>query len=147
DELLRMGFWFNSPAKLCLRANSLRTTRENLLELLRAANVEARPGTRPESSWLEETAFIQRLPGFHEGLFAVQDESAIAAAVLLDPQPGERVLDLCAAPGGKTTHLAALMKNKGRVLATDVDGERLRRVDESCQRLGVDIVETRTIAR
>lgn len=147
DELLRMGFWFNAPAKICLRANFLRTTRDGLLEALAAANIEASGGTQPEAIWLEETTFIQRLPGFQEGLFAVQDESAMAAAALLDPQPGDRVLDLCAAPGGKTTHLAALMKNAGRILATDVDADRLRLVEDSCRRLGVGIVETRILPR
>ena len=147
DELWRLGFWFNAPAKLCLRANLLRTTREQLLALLHEANIKAHAGTQPEAIWLEETTFVQRLPGFHEGHFAVQDESAIAAAALLDPHPGECVLDMCAAPGGKTTHLAALMKNQGRLLATDVDRDRLRRVDESCRRMGVTIVETRVVAR
>ena len=147
DELTRLGFWFNSPAKLCLRVNLLRTTRQHFLEALQAANVEARAGQHPEAVWLEESAFVQRLAGYDEGWFAVQDESAIAAAALLDPQPGQRVLDLCAAPGGKTAHLAALMQNKGRLLATDVDGQRLQRVKETCRRLGVDIVETRVISR
>ncbi len=144
DELIRLGFWFNSPAKLCLRANLLRTTREQLLAVLLAAGIEARAGQQPEAVLLEESAFVQRLPGYDEGWFAVQDESAIAAAALLDPRPGQRVLDLCAAPGGKTAHMAALMQNQGRLLATDVDGERLKRVKETCRRLGVGIVETRS---
>jgi 16S rRNA (cytosine967-C5)-methyltransferase len=146
-ELMRLGFWFNAPAKLCLRVNTLRTTRENLLDLLREAKIEARPGTLPEAVWLDETAFVQRLPGFEAGWFAVQDESAIAAARLLDLRPGQTVLDLCAAPGGKTTHLAALMNNEGRIVATDVDTARLRRVEESCRRLGVTNVETRAVPR
>jgi 16S rRNA (cytosine967-C5)-methyltransferase len=132
---------------MCLRANRLRTTRDELLRVLEAAGVKARAGTQPDAVWLEETTFVQKLPGFAEGWFAVQDESAISAGALLDPQPGERVLDLCAAPGGKTTHLAAVMHNEGRVLATDVDAERLRRVDESCRRMGVTIVETRVLPR
>jgi 16S rRNA (cytosine967-C5)-methyltransferase len=147
EELIRLGFWFNSPAKLCLRVNTLRTTRDQFLESLRAAGVEARAGEHPEAVWLEESAFVQRLPGYHEGWFTVQDESAIAAAALLDPRPGQRVLDLCAAPGGKTAHLAALMQNQGRLLATDVDAERLNRVAETCRRLGVNIVETRVVSR
>src|SRR5262249_2598468 len=113
DQLIGLGFWFNVPAGLCLRVNTLRTTREGLLAPLPEAGVKADAGTPPEAIRLEETTFVQKLPGFHEGWFAVQDESAIAAAALLDPQPGQRVLDLCAAPGGKTTHLAALMKNEG----------------------------------
>ena len=147
EELTRLGFWFNSPAKLCLRVNLLRTTREQFFEALQAAGVEAHAGQHPEAVWLDESAFVQRLPGYDEGWFAVQDESAIAAAALLDPRPGQRVLDLCAAPGGKTAHLAALMQNQGRLLATDVDKERLKRVDETCRRLGVGIVETRVVSR
>jgi 16S rRNA (cytosine967-C5)-methyltransferase len=147
SELMRLGFWFNAPAKLCLRANTLQTTRERLLEALHEAKIEACPGTEPEAIWLEEGAFVQRLPGFEAGWFAVQDESAMAAASLLDPQPGQSVLDLCAAPGGKTTHLAALMKNEGRIVAADVDGERLKRIEEPCRRLGVSIVEPRLVPR
>lgn len=147
EELSRLGFWFDSPAPLCLRVNSLRTRREDLLEALHKANVTARAGIHPDAVWLEESAFVQRLPGFEEGWFAVQDETAMTAATLLDPQPGQRVLDLCAAPGGKTTHLAALMHNEGRILATDVDVQRLARVEESCRRLAVTIVETRILAR
>lgn len=147
DELERLGFWFNSPAKLCLRVNTLKTTRENLLAALEAAHVAARPGSLPEAVWLEDSAFAPRLPGFEEGWFAVQDESAIAAASLLAPQPGERILDLCAAPGGKTTHLAALMQNQGQIVAGDVDRERLRLIEQSCRRLGISIVETRLMPR
>jgi 16S rRNA (cytosine967-C5)-methyltransferase len=147
EELVRLGFWFNSPAKLGLRVNRLRTTREQLLEALQAAGVEASAGSHPEAVWLAESTFVQRLPGFDAGWFAVQDESAIAASTLLDPRPGQRVLDLCAAPGGKTAHLAALMQNQGRLLAADVNGQRLKRIEESCRRLGVDIVETRLISR
>ena len=147
DELVRLGFWFNGPAKLCLRVNTLKSTRDRVLAALEEAGIAARPGSPPEAVWLEESAFARRLPGFEEGWFAVQDESAIAASVLLDPRPGERVLDLCAAPGGKTTHLAALIQNQGRLVASDVHRERLRLVDESCERLGAGIVEARLVSR
>ena len=147
DELVRLGFWFNAPAKMWLRTNRLRTTRDELLAALDATGFKAHPGNAPEAVWLEETTFVQKLPGFEEGWFAVQDESAMAAAALLEPHPGERVLDLCAAPGGKTTHLAALMKNEGRIVATDVDADRLRQVEESCRRMGVTIVETHIVPR
>ncbi len=147
DELEQLGFWFNSPAKLCLRVNTLKTTRDALLAAFENAHVAARPGNWPEAVWLEDSAFVPRLPGFDEGWFAVQDESAIAAGSLLAPRPGERVLDLCAAPGGKTTHLAALMQNQGQIVAADVDRERLRLVEQSCRRLGISIVETRLMPR
>jgi 16S rRNA (cytosine967-C5)-methyltransferase len=147
DELQRLGFWFNSPGKPSLRVNTLRTTRDALLAELHQAQVAAEPGAHPDAIRLAESTFVPKLPGFGEGWFAVQDESALFAATLLDPQPGECVLDLCAAPGGKTAHLAALMQNQGRLLATDVDTTRLARVAETCRRLGIDIVETRKISR
>jgi 16S rRNA (cytosine967-C5)-methyltransferase len=89
---------------------------------------------------------VERLPGFADGWFAVQDESAMQAARLLAPAPGSTVLDLCAAPGTKTTHLAELMGNRGSILAADVDRRRLALVEENCRRLGIDIVETQVVA-
>ena len=94
---------------------------------------------------LEESASIRELPGYAEGWFTVQDQSAMRVASALDPQPGWRVLDLCAAPGGKTTHLAELMRNQGRIVACDVDDDRLKTVTELCGRLGIGIVETRRL--
>lgn len=77
------------------------------------------------------------LPGFARGWFTVQDRTAMAAAVLLAPQPGERILDLCAAPGGKTTHLAELGGPEAEIVAVDRDPERLRKVTETRDRLGL----------
>ena len=96
---------------------------------------------------LAESRRIDRLPGFNEGWFVVQDESAQRAAELLAPQPGETVLDLCSAPGTKTTHLAELMRNEGRIIATDTGEQRLQRVAENCRRLGISIVETQLISQ
>jgi 16S rRNA (cytosine967-C5)-methyltransferase len=146
-DLIRRGFWFNAPANLCLRINRLRASREQLLAELTEAGISAHAGTHADAIWLDESAAVSRLPGFDAGWFAVQDESAIAAGSLLNPQPGDCVLDLCAAPGGKTAHLAALMQNQGRVLATDIELTRLQKVTETCQRLGVTIVETRLLDR
>lgn len=142
DELWRIGFWLNSPAKLCLRTNLLRTTREEFLRALSDAGVAAHPGDVPESIWIDNAVRIASLPGFAEGWFSVQDESAMCVARWLAPQPGTRVLDLCAAPGGKTTHLAELMHNKGSILAVDVREDKLNRIRENCERLGVTIVQT-----
>ncbi len=90
---------------------------------------------------------IDKLPGFHEGWFVVQDESAQQVAELLAPQPGETILDLCSAPGTKTTHLAELMHNEGRIIATDSSESRLRLVNENCRRLGITIVETVVVSQ
>ncbi len=92
------------------------------------------------------SARIDRLPGFADGWFVVQDESAQRAAELLAPRPGESVLDLCAAPGTKTTHLAELMRNQGRIVATDTRDDRLQLVEDNCRRLGISNVETKVVS-
>jgi 16S rRNA (cytosine967-C5)-methyltransferase len=89
---------------------------------------------------------VRELPGCEEGWFTVQDESAMRVGTALAPEPGRTVLDLCAAPGGKTTHLAELMRDGGRVVACDVDGERLRNVEALARRLGLTSIETRRVA-
>ncbi|MGA2245313.1 MAG: 16S rRNA (cytosine(967)-C(5))-methyltransferase RsmB [Verrucomicrobiota bacterium] len=86
---------------------------------------------------------LARLGSFLDGWFYVQDPSTLLAPVVLDPQPGESVLDLCAAPGGKTTFMAQLMQNRGRIVASDLDPNRLKRVKENCARLGVTCAEIR----
>jgi 16S rRNA (cytosine967-C5)-methyltransferase len=146
DEAVRLGFWFAEPAPLWLRVNPLRTTRDALRAALAEAGYHAEPGEHPQSLRLAEHAPIRSLPGYAEGWFTVQDASAMAAASALAPEPGMTVLDLCAAPGGKTTHLAELMHDTGRIVACDVDERRLQTVGELCARLGVSIVETRLLA-
>ena len=86
-----------------------------------------------------------RLTGFQDGLFTVQDESSQLAAIFLAPEPGQDVLDLCAAPGGKTTHLAQLMENRGTLLACDLDARKLRRIEETAARLDVSLIETQCL--
>lgn len=142
DELCQIGFWFNSPTPIMLRTNTLRTTRGELLAKLHAAGIEATPGSDSSAIVLQQSARVDTLPGFAEGLFVVQDETAMQAARLLNPQPGIQVLDLCAAPGTKTTHLAELMRNEGKIIAVDVNRERLARIDENAHRLGISIIET-----
>jgi 16S rRNA (cytosine967-C5)-methyltransferase len=141
EELCRIGFWFDRPAPLSLRANLLKTSRDELLRLLAEESVPASPGALPESIRLEGTTRVDRLPGFAEGWFSVQDESAMQAVDRLAPRPGETILDLCAAPGTKTTHLAERMQNRGTILATDIRHDRLARVTENCARLGISIVQ------
>ncbi len=130
----------NAPPPVFLRVNRLRTTREALLAKLAAAGLPASPGALPDSIRLEGSLG----EGAHEALWAgeatVQDETAMRAARLLDPQPGERIVDLCAAPGGKATYAAELLGDRGRVDAVDVDERRLARVREAAARLGLGAV-------
>lgn len=145
DECLRLGFWFAGPAPLWIRCNPLRTDRAALLNAFAQAGIPAEPGDHPQALRLTESANVRELPGFEQGWFAVQDESAMRVASALAPPPGSRVLDLCAAPGGKTTHLAELMNNQGRIIACDVDDRRLQTVVELSHRLGVTIIEPRRL--
>jgi 16S rRNA (cytosine967-C5)-methyltransferase len=134
-ELCRLGFWFNARPSLYVRVNPLRLSRDELLARWQLAGVAAEPADHPQGVRLPEGARVSKLPGYREGWFTVQDLSAMGAAPLLAPRPGERVLDLCAAPGGKTTHLAEQMEDRGRVVACDVNLRRLEQVVKQCRRL------------
>ena len=108
----------NQKAPLVLRVNSMKISRAELLELLTKAGMRAKPSEHsPQGIRLESTGAVERLPGFNEGFFQVQGESAQLVSYLLAPSPGERILDACAAPGGKSTHIAELMKDHGELIA------------------------------
>jgi 16S rRNA (cytosine967-C5)-methyltransferase len=121
-----------------LRVNSNRLTREEFLERLRQAGVTAHPtAVSPVGVLLEKSQDVTSLPGFQTGEFYVEDEAAQLIPPILDPQPGETVLDACAAPGGKTTHLAELMGDCGTIYAVDRKASRLELLRENCRRLGI----------
>jgi 16S rRNA (cytosine967-C5)-methyltransferase len=141
-ECTRLGFWFNAPPPLWIRVNKLHNDRETYRLRLAAALIEAEPGEHAQALRLPDPPAIRELPGFDTGDFGVQDQSSMLVASALGVQPGMHILDLCAAPGGKTTHLAELMDNRGRVTACDIDAKRLETVTALCQRLGIKGVET-----
>ena len=126
-----------------VRVNTLKTGREELRARLATEGVTAEPGRySPFALHLSGPVQLGSLPSFREGLFTVQDESSQMAAILLAPQPGEQVLDLCAAPWGKTTHMAQLMDNRGAILACDASPRKLELVEETATRLGITIITT-----
>lgn len=126
---------------LTLRVNPLRTTRDELLARLREAGVLARPTSLSPVGIVIETGMpVTALPGFAEGWWYVEDEAAQLIPLILDPHPGERILDVCAAPGGKTTHLAELMADRGQIVAVDRQAARLELVEENARRLGLTII-------
>jgi 16S rRNA (cytosine967-C5)-methyltransferase len=147
QECQRFGFWFARPAPLTLRCQPLRCSRGQLLAALRQAGHAAEAGAHPQAIPLHEAGPIRNLPGYTDGWFSVQDESAMNVASALAPEPGETILDLCAAPGGKTTHLAELMRNTGRIVACDVDEQRLQTVAGLAQRLGLTIISPCRVRR
>ncbi|WP_245924387.1 16S rRNA (cytosine(967)-C(5))-methyltransferase RsmB [Nitrospira lenta] len=126
---------------LTLRVNRQRVGRDAFLEQLVGAGIAARQTTvSPVGVILEEGRAVTTIPGFQDGLFYVEDEAAQLIPLILDPQPDEHILDVCAAPGGKTTHLAELMSNRGQIVAMDRHAARLQVLKENCQRLGATII-------
>ena len=132
----------NKTAPLVIRANILRTTREELKSSLEAEGAGVSE-TRYSPAGLEirSSPGLRMLSAYQKGWFIVQDEAAQLISLMLDPLPGDSVLDACAAPGGKATHLAELMGNSGSVAALENDPGRMRRVLENKARLGTDIIQ------
>ncbi|WP_105102618.1 16S rRNA (cytosine(967)-C(5))-methyltransferase RsmB [Microbulbifer pacificus] len=127
----------NSNPPMTLRVNLSKLTRDDYLKQLADAGIPAQPCAYSEAGLvLEHPVAVTRLPGFDHGLVSVQDQSAQLAAELLDPQPGEKILDACAAPGGKTCHLLERQPNLD-LSALDIEEERLDRVIENLERLGL----------
>jgi 16S rRNA (cytosine967-C5)-methyltransferase len=142
DEALALAAAMLEPAPFTLRVNTLRLERDAYLEELQKAGYEVQP-TRYAPEGVRVTARLPgALPGTGEGFCQVQDEASMLIARLLDPQPGERILDACAAPGGKTTHIAALSDNAAAILALDLHPKRVRLIGEGVHRLGCEGIET-----
>jgi len=140
EALLDAG---NSMPELTVRTNTLRITPEELMKKLQEEGVDASPGRYvPEAVVLKSHVSISDLNAFRNGLFQVQDESSMLPVLVLAPEPGEFVLDACSAPGGKTTHMAQLMQNKGTIIARDVHEHKLKLIDSAAARLGINIVKS-----
>lgn len=121
-----------------LRANRLKTDRTRLLERLAAEGFQAAPVRElPQAVRLTEGGDIRKTGCYRDGWCVQQDGASQLVVEILDPRPGERVLDLCAAPGIKTTHIAEKMDNQGLIIAFDISHARLRELAEGCRRMGV----------
>jgi 16S rRNA (cytosine967-C5)-methyltransferase len=132
----------NDVAPLTVRANTLKGDVEQLEARLRAERVSVRKNTDvpEELEIVGSPRPVRALRSYRDGLFHIQDAASVCACHLLAPTPGETVIDLCAGPGGKTTHLAQLMRNEGIIYAMDIKPHKLRLIRESCVTLGVTIV-------
>ncbi len=136
----------NEPAKVILRTNTLKTTREKLRAILMDLDIATDPlPDRPEALVLRERANVFLTDAFKQGLFEVQDASSQLVAHLLDVQPGMRVVDACAGAGGKTLHLASLMENKGQLIAMDLYESKLKQLKLRAKRNGAFNIEYRII--
>ena len=143
DQAERVARACNQVPPLDLRVNRLRCTPAALTAALEQHGLRVMPipGCPDGLQVLEGGGDLRQWPGFEQGHWCVQDRAAQWVAPLLAPEPGDRVLDACAAPGGKATHLAELMQNKGEVWAIDRSAGRLRRVAANAARLGTDCLQ------
>ena len=138
--------WMNQTPVIDLRVNTRCTSIEEVKTALQTV-VEVglpHPDLPQALRLMGSTGAIGNLPGFHEGWWTVQDSGAQLVSHLLDPQPGEVIIDACAAPGGKTTHIAELMGDKGKIWAIDRTASRLRKLKENAQRLNLQSIEIYT---
>jgi len=143
DEAAALAQAMSEPAPVSIRTNTLRISRDALRQRLSAEGVEALPASyAPDALQVVGHLSCAQTQSFRDGLFAVQDEASQLAGLFLSPQPGEEILDLCAAPGGKAIYAAQLMGNRGCVVAGDRHPRKLGLIEEAAERLGVTIVST-----
>jgi 16S rRNA (cytosine967-C5)-methyltransferase len=136
----------NKPAPIVLRTNTLKTTPVALALSLENAGIHTIPSTVADNALLlEEFSNVFTLSLYHNGYFEVQDSGSQMIAPFVDAKPGMRVIDACAGTGGKTLHLAALMQNKGRIIALDTAIWKVDVLKQRALRAGVTIIETKPI--
>ncbi len=135
----------NATPLLSGRTNTLRIQRDELLELLRTEGIVAEPSKYSGDGFVvrEMQASLAETKSFQKGLWHIQDESSMLVAEILNPTANTTTIDVCAAPGGKTTHLAQKMCNQGRIVAFDIYEHKLELIRENAQKLGVNIIEAR----
>jgi 16S rRNA (cytosine967-C5)-methyltransferase len=133
----------NEVPDLTVRVNTLKTSKDELEKNLNELGIETEAGRYADDAMiLKNPSAFSSLDIFKKGHFQVQDESSMLAARILDPKPSELVIDVCSAPGGKATHIAQLMQNRGTVIARDVHPHKIKLIEEAAKRLGIDIIKT-----
>ncbi len=131
----------NERAKVCIRINTLCTTKEQVKQVLKKENILYEEGVLAEEAlYIKHIDNLQNLNSFKEGKWTVQDESAMLVAHVVSPKEGERILDMCSAPGGKSIHMAELMQNKGEIISADVHEHKLELIEKNARRMGIDII-------
>lgn len=136
--------WFNKTPDLQARVNTLRTDRATLVQRLKKQGIQAKIDQRvPEAISLYDSGSLRQLTQFQTGDFILQDTSSMLVAHALNVHEGDNVLDVCAAPGGKTTHIAQLMNDNGKIVACDIHKHRVALIEENKIRLGISSITTK----
>ncbi|MFZ5966318.1 MAG: 16S rRNA (cytosine(967)-C(5))-methyltransferase RsmB [Bacillota bacterium] len=133
----------NQTPPLSIRMNTLKMNKEEAVNILAADGIKGVDGLYVEEALhIENISSIDKLKSYENGYFTIQDESSMLVAHVVNPLPGEFVIDVCSAPGGKSTHMAQLMKNQGKILSRDIYDHKLKLIRAAADRLGISIIET-----
>ena len=144
DNILDICRKSNIRPNISIRVNNLKINRKELEKILDDEKVKIKKdGILEDFIILDKINGIEELESFKNGLFTVQDEVAGLPAIILNPKQNDKILDSCSSPGGKTTYIAELMKNKGEILAFDIHEHRVKLVEENATRLGINVIKTK----
>ena len=132
----------NIRPNISVRVNRLKTTKEKLIRRLENKNINVQNGILNDFLAFNKIRNIENMEEFKEGLFTVQDEVAGLTALVLNPTPGDNILDACSSPGGKTTYLAEIMNNEGKIEAWDIHEHRTKLVENAAKRLDIENIKT-----
>lgn len=153
EELKQEGMEINKIEEICknsnikpkvsIRINTLKTTKEKLKNNLLEKQINVQDGILKDFLILDKVKNIENMKEFKEGLFTVQDEAAGLTALILNPKKGEKILDACSSPGGKTTYIAQIVDNDAEIVAWDLHESRIKLVEQNANRLGIDIIKTK----
>lgn len=136
----------NKEADVFIRVNTLKGNSKQTIDVLQKEGIESSSfGAYPETVKLAERKPLQRLASFLKGMYEIQDAGSQVIAHYLNPTPNAKVIDACAGAGGKSLHIAALMKNKGQIISMDIEAPKLKELERRAVRAGVDIIKTKTI--
>lgn len=140
EEILRIN---NEKPELNIRVNTLKIDKLKLMDSLNKQGFILREGKLSDDCIIIENPFnISQNKEFLNGNFTIQDESSALVAQIMNPKPGSKVIDICSAPGGKATHIAEKMENKGEIISRDIYEHKIKLIDQNAKRLGIDIIKT-----
>jgi 16S rRNA (cytosine967-C5)-methyltransferase len=133
----------NEVPDFSIRINTLRISKDGLIKALKDEGLEASSGKYVEEALvIKNPTAISKSEAFKKGLFQIQDESPMLVGKILDPKPGQLIIDVCSAPGGKSTHIAQLMDDVGTVISRDVHEHKIKLIEDAVKRLGLTIIKT-----
>lgn len=139
DNAIEIMEAMNKPSKLLLRPNIIKTTTEALAQKLKENDITV---TVTNDGMIEASGFdVGESKLYNDGMFSVQDRGAYNASLVLSPKKGETIIDMCSAPGGKTTHIAELMGDHGTIIAWDIYDHKIKLIENACKRLGIKSVK------